>query len=361
MTIELKARSTLDTGPFDAGIRRMKQSVKGFGSGMGGSGVGMGMVGSSPIAAIAAIAAAGAVAMYKWASSSIRFGSALKDQSEAAGLSATQLQRYNAVAIEHGQNSEIIVSAIAKIRDQQGAVVNGNKAATESFSRLGISQKEVAASTPDELFRRVARAFQESNGSADAYNATADILGAKTLPQLSAILKDVGSGLENAGDQTKILSESSIEALDRMGDKFDEWKLRIKVGLAEAFVGFVDFFRASDVQAQEAMQRDQRIQERKDAQEMARQANIQALEKKATEDAAKKQAKIQTDLAAISDRAKPGAIISDTFSKVGGAIGGSASPQIRLAERSVQIQTEQARYLAKIEANTKDSTAKVTE
>lgn len=358
MTVELKAISTLDTGPFDAGIRRMKQSAQGFGAGMGGAGGLMGRLGGL---GFLGIAAAGVGAFTKWASSAIQFGSALKDQADAAGLSTTQLQRYNAVAIEHGQNSEIIVSAMAKIRDQQGAVVNGNKAATESFSRLGISQKEVASSTPDELFRRVAQAFTAANGTADAYNATADILGSKTLPQLAAILKDVGSGLENAGDQTKILSESSIEALDRMGDAWDAWKLKVKGNMAEAFIGFIDFFRSSDVQAQEAMQRDQRIQERKDAQEMARQANIQALEKKATEDAAKKQAKIQTDLAAISDRAKPGAIISDTFSKVGGAIGGSASPQIRLAERSVQIQTEQARYLAKIEANTKDSTAKVTE
>jgi hypothetical protein len=361
MSVDLKATASLDTRQYEAGIRRMKGVTQGFSQGVRGGGVGggggVGLLGMLPGIGMAVTMIQTARAAAAWATSSMALGSALQDQADAAGLSTEQMQRWNAAALQAGKSPDVIVTAMARIRDAQGGVIGGQKEMIRAFDALGISQEQVASMRPDELFRSVAQAFSQAKGEATAYSAAADILGSRAMPQLISIMEQIGSGTEMAAEKTKIMSDTTVVALDRMSDAWERFKQNVKVGLAEAFVATVDFFRGSDSMLTELIAREDRAAQQQRAAEMGRAANEAELEKRKAEEAAKVIQKREQGLADIAGRAKAGAIISDSYSKVGGMMGGAADPALRLEQRQATILEESAKYLAKIEKNTENKTA----
>lgn len=352
--IDLKAQALLDDRPYNATLGKMKTAAKVFSRDVqapGGKGKEGGAFGGWLPAATAvgtAVTLIGRVAQAAFASAR-----EMKQNAEATGLNVDEYNRLHEVARQHGRDSQEVVTAMSKIRKSQADVINGNKVAIDSWSKLGLSQQQVAAASPLELLRALSASFKESAGGAEEYGAASRILGEETLPKLAATLKDVAAGAMESRQSMSALGAVSVAVAEKAGADWDafwtRWKQNFVIGAAGLW-SLVTRGTTAPLFEQAQAQLDDQAR----SAQLARERNIAAYEERRVME----RAKIDKGIADITERARPGAIISDSLAKSGGMIGGQANPSLRNEQRMISIQEEIKKYLSKIAENTKDNVAK---
>lgn len=237
---EVKAKASLDSTGFHAGLARMKGGVKRFGAGLA-------KFKSVTVAIIAALAGV-AIGLKKV----IDFGSELTDMAFAAGLTVEAFQKLNAAVTAAGADSNKLRTTLARLTDAQGEVIKGDKLIIEAFEDLGIGIEEVVRATPDELFVRIGKAMKESGNSAERFSALVDLIGTRNAPQMLEALHLLSDGVDQFRDGTKIMSAETARRLDMMADTWKRWKNNVKVALGEALIATGDFLNGVTKEQKEA-------------------------------------------------------------------------------------------------------------
>jgi len=222
-TAQIKTKATLDGKEFQAGITGIKQSVQSLGSGqikqLGG------MIGGA--------FAAGAIVSF--GKELVDNAGKLQDFADSTGVSTDEMQSLSATARKYGADSGFVESKLAKLKDSQESVLNGNGAMAEAFERLGISQKDAVGMELPELLEKIAAGSKNSATSFDDLNT---IFGKDAAKQLSGMLgeladKGMGGLIDSAKAAGQVIDADVIAKLDDMGDSIDEVKGRIQTGATE--------------------------------------------------------------------------------------------------------------------------------
>jgi hypothetical protein len=349
---EMRIRGTLDTRNYERGVDKMRQKNEKFGSGLDKIKSRIGMAFK-----VTAILAFGRAIM-RGVAGLVRMGGEIKNLAESVGVAAESLQRMTAVIEDGGGKQQNLVNGLNRVRDAQGAVVDGDQLMIKAIERLGISQEEFVSLDTEGAFRRIASAITAAGNSADAMNAASDILGKRDVKNLVNGMNALARETGRASDDILVLSQRSASALDIAGNRFRRFGQNIKTGFAEIAGDLAAMIFKADVadakkQAEELARIE--VNERAAAVEKVKQQRLQALEevKKKEQEILEKQ---QEQIAKI-ERSVKIEIDTDSIRKIGGFAGAQVSEQLRLIKQQTEIARkveEYQRTLPQIEKNTRE-------
>lgn len=142
----------------------------------------------------------------------------LHNLSRELGVSTTFLQAFSAEVTHTGGTTEAATKVLEKARLSLDQLADGNKTAEDAFAKLRLSAKDFIGLSLDESLEKISAAYTENKNEAGAYNAVAEILGKRTLPQVLNALNELGeNGLKPTIEHMKALgqvqSQSTIDTL----------------------------------------------------------------------------------------------------------------------------------------------------
>lgn len=132
------------------------------------------------------------------------------------GASVSGLQALQVAAGQTGGSAEALGASITKMGATIGDAMAGNKAASESFARLGLSAQQLAALKPDEAFRLIADRLAAVPNAYERASAAQDIFGkgakgiAGLLTEGGAAIDEVNRKLEEQGARLNDLDAKKI-------------------------------------------------------------------------------------------------------------------------------------------------------
>lgn len=169
----------------------------------------------------------------------------MSDKAAQAGVSVKFLQQLGFAADQSGVSVETLNKSVGKLAIVTGQAASGNKAAQESFSRLGLNFADLQKLSPEQQFMEVAKAISALPTQADRAAASVAIFGKSGL-EMTTLFSGGMSGivdLMKEADRLGIgLNEEDVarvaaadDALQRMKASFGALVDQAIVGLAPAF------------------------------------------------------------------------------------------------------------------------------
>lgn len=227
---DIVARVGADTSEFDQKLGASGDTLDKFGSlgAAAGKLVAAGMVAAA--AAVATLTARG-----------IELGDALDDAATGLGLTVDGLASLRYAAKFANVDSEQLDASLAKLARTTSMAAEGNKAAAETFERLGLSGAELRELPLDEQFERVADALAGLTNDTDKARIAQDIFGrsgAKLLPLLNQGSEAIRAQREEARALGLTLDETQRKNIVGASDAMDKLKASVdgaSLQLAAAF------------------------------------------------------------------------------------------------------------------------------
>ncbi len=195
-----------NTTPFAAGLSKALISLRGFISG----------------AAILALA-----------KSSIDLGGSLQDMSNKAQVSTKWLQEVGYAAKMAGADMEDVTNAVFELRRAQAQALSGSGSDLRAFRDLGISVGELRSMGAEAIFDRIAERVRKTSGGLKEVNAAMAIMGRGGKSLVASMVDGMSEARAEAQRLGLVLSDETIQAMDKMGDTIDTIGLKLKALTAE--------------------------------------------------------------------------------------------------------------------------------
>lgn len=150
---------------------------------------------------------------------------AIADNAAKAGMSAEEYQKWKFAAEQSGMSMETLQGAMVKQQKAFSEAKTGNKALSETYSKLGIDLASVSNS--EDAFNS---AMQSLAGISDeaTRNALANDLFGKSYAELTPLLNEGGAGMDalkqKAVDLGAVMSNDAVASGEALGDTLDQIK-----------------------------------------------------------------------------------------------------------------------------------------
>mgnify|MGYP003497946708 FL=1 len=168
-------------------------------------------------------------------SQSLEFAGSLGEVAQSLGVGTKFLQEFRFAATQNGASVEQADTALGKFSITLGKAFNGNKAATESLTSLGLSLEKLKNQSDSERFASVADAIAKIKDPARQAASAVAIFGRGALAILPT-LQQAGSGFRQAAAEAQkfglILSDSQIANADQTADKIAKLKQALGTKIA---------------------------------------------------------------------------------------------------------------------------------
>lgn len=189
------------------------------------------------------IAAIGSVgAFVGMARQAVGLASNLTDVSTQLGINVVSLQALQAAAINTGVAEDQLAMALQRTKLFAQDAAEGGSAQLEVLQKLGINAQLFASVPLDKKFEMIAKAAANSKDQGQAFNAVADIFGAKVGPKMTTLLKEAARGMGTLTEEAKanglVMETSTIAALDKAGDSIEAFKKRVTIAIGNIIVNF---------------------------------------------------------------------------------------------------------------------------
>ena len=215
---------------------------------------------NAPIAALAGTAGIGLLARR-----ALEFTDNLQETADMLGLTAEQLQIYQAGALQAGLGTDKLTQGLAVFERKLADAKDGSKEAVTFFRQLNIPILDAAGNLrplPD-LLGEFADRIKNAESPAKALQIVMEAFGAKAGRDFINFLRDGKAGLDDMASSATLAGQIMGNELVRQGalakDQMDALGLTIRtsfnIGLIESFGGsFAEFARAaSDPELQGAV------------------------------------------------------------------------------------------------------------
>jgi len=167
----------------------------------------------------------------------VEYAGKINDLSQRLGIGTEALQEFDFAATQNGANLEKMTAFIERLNVSRQDALNGNKDLNAAFKELGVTIDDLKGKRVQDLTKQIANKVKDSD--IQAIIAPLREVGGKGAGDLVAAFK---AGLADAGDQARksgqIISDSTIQQLDEIGDRFDSLGGQLRAGLAPA-IGLV--------------------------------------------------------------------------------------------------------------------------
>jgi hypothetical protein len=353
---EIKTILTADASQLERTLQKAEKSASNLGrggiSGAGGGGLGglAGAFGSvATKAGIAGAAVGGALLAVKQGMDLISSEGAAAEQlnmtSSALGIGTEQLQAFAFMAKQTGNvTQDELTGKLYKLQNSVDEVVGGSESMAKSFQNLGISQKEVVSLPMDKLLERIAQGARKSGTAVGDLN---DIFGRGAAQALIGPLRELADKgfdrlTESAKQAGQVIEDDTLKRLENAGDRIEAFGQRLKnmgTRTLGAILGGLGI-GPSDEQLEAARQA--KLAEM----EMQRQQKVAANELRLKEEAAKKQAAIDSKVLALNAKKaelamSPTIQALDSFARIGAGSGSKANQIDAMAKASYELQRKQ--------------------
>lgn len=206
---ELRAIALLDGKQFQAEIAKIGNSTERTAQGM--SRLGGMIAGAFSVGAIMAFGR--------------RLLTMADDMQTAANTFGVSMQSMiglgNAMA-ESGIKSESFLRILGKLQEAQSKVIAGDTRMAAGLKILGISQEQFVSLGVDDLLARIAKAYADAGGSAEAFGAINDIFGERIGPQMIEVLQRINTEGLDKFRQSAEGAAAGMSELARASDTFEK-------------------------------------------------------------------------------------------------------------------------------------------
>lgn len=355
----LKAISDLNISPFQQKMGKLQSQVNKFTT------QDLSKLGSQ----IGSVFSVYAVA--RFASELGKAADTIDNVAKATGAGYENLQALQVLFIENGRAGSELGAILGRLRKSMDEATVDPKMA-QSFAQLGISFKDIANLSPDRVLELIARSLQRTKGDMVAGEAAGNLLG-RSYAELQGVMSDLATkGLDPLRESLKktnqIMTDDTVRALDKLQEAFDKIKRQSFTFFGGKALGLVQHVQTlgavlgaydpntGDVDWNAVSSTMYGTPESYDPQDAFAENN----RKKASAE------KMQATLTAARDKAVAAAqkwyeqsvgkitvskvTAADALGRIGGYIGGQASPMASIAERQLKIMEIEKQLTEKIAA-----------
>lgn len=189
-------------------------SAAGFTGAIGGSTAALLTIG----AVIATVV--GALAGLKIAFDNLNQIQAINDVADMTGIATEQLSAFAAVAKREDITIEEFGNSLNKMAKAITDAVESNKDLANTFTKLGLSTRELQTLSPEEQFIRIFDAIKKVNDAGTRYDATVAIFGKSGVQLLKAA--ESGEDLRRVLDEVRTTGEAASEKLVNAANEQDK-------------------------------------------------------------------------------------------------------------------------------------------
>lgn len=166
-------------------------------------------------------------------------------QAERFGVDAQFLQIASNAAKEDGVQLNSVARAMNQLEINTQKARDGNEKAAHSFEVLGINIDDVRKLSPEQLFMRIADGVKNADDRTAAYAAVAALLGARMGTELIPTLEKGSDAIRQIGTDMGVMSDSTLENLDKIRKEWVDLKNVLTVGMGGALAWLVKAWKAA--------------------------------------------------------------------------------------------------------------------
>jgi hypothetical protein len=228
MGSELKVRVGINHAGFATGLKSMESMVSKF------AGKAAGALG----------AAIGVHALYESAKGGIELADRLDDLSKRFDISATKLQMLGNVAGQEGAGLEEVAQSLKFLgKNAQDAASGGSTELLDIFTNLGLTIQDLKTLKADEIFLRVADAFNSGKYAGQELVILSKLLG-RGFEQLAPLIRMSREELEKMGkSKGTFASDEDIKQLAQVADFMEKIANLRDIMAGEVTLGFMKSFK----------------------------------------------------------------------------------------------------------------------
>ena len=211
---ELFAKLGLDTSEYDKGLDGAKSKASKWGSGVATAA----QVGVAAVAAVGTAVIGATSAFANQAGKVAEYGDHIDKMSQKMGISAEAYQEWDAIMEHAGANVDSLRPAMKtlSVQAQKGG---------EAFKKLGISEKEVASLSTEDLFAKVITGLQGMEEGTERTYLASQLLG-RGATELGALLNTSAEETEKMRQRVHelggVMSDEAVKAAARYEDSLQD-------------------------------------------------------------------------------------------------------------------------------------------
>ena len=215
---DLMAVIRLDKSEYEQGLADAENEAAGFKSKLGSAFGTAGKIGAAAFGAIATGTAAVTTAMVAGAKQTASYGDNIDKMSQKMGISAEAYQEWDAIMQHSGTSIEALKPSMKTLATQA-------EKGSEAFQKLGISEKEVATLSQEDLFARVISGLQGMEEGTERTALTAELLG-RGATELGALLntsaEDTEAMRQRVHELGGVMSDEAVKAAAQFQDSLQD-------------------------------------------------------------------------------------------------------------------------------------------
>lgn len=210
----LVARLTLDSSEYEKGLGNAETKGSTFGSGLKKAAT----VGAAAVAAVGSAAIAAGTSLVKSTGDVAAYGDNIDKMSQKMGISAQAYQEWDAIMQHSGTSIDALKPSMKTLATQ---AEKGN----DAFQKLGISEKEVASLSQEDLFAKVITGLQGMEEGTERTYITSQLLG-RGATELGALLNTSAEETQKMRDRVHelggVMSDDAVKASAQFQDTLQD-------------------------------------------------------------------------------------------------------------------------------------------
>lgn len=213
----------VDSSEANKSISKTEKNAESLGSKLG-KGIKTAAVWGAGLVAAAGAAAAGITALV---SKTSEYADEVDKLSERTGIGVEELQKWKYAASQSGADISVLETGIKKLSGTMDDAINGNKTATDSFKKLGISVDDLKNKSQEQIFDDIMASLADMEAGAERNALGNDLLGksyTELLPLLNAGSEGMDELKERAAELGLVMSEDAVDAGVKLGDTWADVK-----------------------------------------------------------------------------------------------------------------------------------------
>lgn len=215
---DLMAVIRLDKSEYEQGLADAENEAAGFKSKLGSAFGTAGKVGAAAFGAIATGTAAATTAMVAGAKKTAAYGDEIDKQSQKMGISAEAYQEWDAILQHSGTSIQALTPSMKTLALQA-------EKGSDAFSKLGISQQEVANLSQEDLFSRVIAGLQGMEEGSERTALASELLGRGAI-ELGALMntsaEDTEAMRQRVHELGGVMSDEAVKAAAQFQDSLQD-------------------------------------------------------------------------------------------------------------------------------------------
>ena len=237
--LSLVAKLSLDSSEYEKGLGDAETKGSTFGRGLKKAAV----VGAAAVAAVGTAAIAAGTSLVKGTGDVAAYGDNIDKMSQKMGISAQAYQEWDAIMQHSGTSIDALKPSMKMLAMQA-------EKGSDAFQKLGISEKEVASLSQEDLFAKVITGLQGMEEGTERTYITSQLLG-RGATELGALLNTSAEETQKMRDRVHelggVMSDDAVKAsaqfqdtLQDMSTGFDSLKRNMLSEFLPAITGVMD-------------------------------------------------------------------------------------------------------------------------